>query len=378
MTNKLTKEALDLARELVRLDSCNPPGGEAACAELLGRRLEAAGFRIELHPLAPGRPNLVARLAGEEGPALCLSGHMDTVPLGEAPWSFDPLGGEIADGRLLGRGACDMKSGLAALTAAAVELARLPQRRGDLLLVFSAGEETGCEGARQLAAEPGLLGRADAVLVGEPTGLRPCLGHKGALWFEALTRGKAAHASMPHAGDNAIYKAARAICALESFDFGVAAHPHLGSPTLNVGTIQGGTKVNMVPDRAHFSIDARVLPGQGSKQVQERLAQHLGPEVELALLPASAEAVWTPAEHPWVGEVCQVLGEVLGQAVEPGGLSYFTDASALGRALGGPPVVILGPGEPEMAHQTDESCPVEQIEKAAEAYLALGRRWLQS
>ncbi len=378
MPSDVTRQALELARELVRVDSCNPPGGEAACAELLGRRLEAAGFRIELHPLAPGRPNLVARLPAGDGPTLCLSGHMDTVPLGEAPWSFDPLGGEIAGGRLLGRGACDMKGGLAALTAAALELARLPRRRGGLLLVFSAGEETGCEGAKRLAAQAGLLGRAEALLVGEPTGLRPCLGHKGALWFEAHVQGKAAHASMPQAGDNAIYKAARAICALESFEFGVTEHPHLGGPTLNVGTIQGGTKVNMVPDRARFSIDARVLPGQGMEQVQRRLAEHLGPEVELTLLPASAEAVWTRADHPWVGEVCQVLEEVLGREVEPGGLSYFTDASALGRALGGPPVVILGPGEPEMAHQTDESCPVEQIEQAAGAYLALGRHWLQA
>ena len=377
MPSDVTRQALDLARELVRVDSCNPPGGEAACAELLGRCLEAAGFRIELHPLAAGRPNLVARLPAGDGPTLCLSGHMDTVPLGEAPWSFDPLGGEIAGGRLLGRGACDMKGGLAALTAAALELARLPRRRGGLLLIFSAGEETGCEGAKQLAAQAGLLGRAEALLVGEPTGLRPCLGHKGALWFEARVQGKAAHASMPHAGDNAIYKAARAICALESFDFGVPEHPHLGGPTLNVGTIQGGTKVNMVPDRARFSIDARVLPGQGMEQVHRRLAGYLGPEVELTLLPASAEAVWTQADHPWVGEVCRVLGEVLGREVDPGGLSYFTDASALGRALGGPPVVILGPGEPEMAHQTDESCPVEQIEQAARAYLALGRHWLQ-
>lgn len=362
---------------MIRIDSTNPPGNEAPVAEMLGGLLQKAGFEISFPELAPGRPNLIARLPGEGGDPLCFSGHMDTVPLGEAPWSFDPLGGEIENGHLLGRGSCDMKSGLAALTVAALELASLPQPRGGLSLVFSAAEESGCDGASMLASTPGVLEKAGAILVAEPTGCRPCLGHKGAFWFTGQTRGKAAHASMPDQGDNAIYKIARAVGKLAGHSFDIPAHPLLGGPTLNVGTIKGGTKVNMVPDRASFALDIRVLPGQIGQQVLAELEALLGPEISLELLPASAEAVWTDSDHPWVREVYQVVEGLTGAMPEPAGLSYFTDASALKRAMGDPPAVIMGPGPAEQAHQTDERCPLDQIALAVQAYVEIGSRWLK-
>src|SRR3954447_27089914 len=241
--------AVDLALELIRLDTVNPPGNEAVIADLLGDRLSAAGFELAVHEHAPGRPNLIARLAGSdpERPALCMTGHMDTVPLGGAPWSVEPFGA-LTDCRLHGGGASDMKAGVAAIVVAAERVAALGRGEAGLELVLTAAEETGCEGARYLASAPGLLGRAGAVLVAEPTGGVPHVGHKGVLFARATTEGVSAHGSAPHLGRNAIYPLARAVAALSELALDAEPDPVLGAPTLNVGTIHGGTGVNLVPD----------------------------------------------------------------------------------------------------------------------------------
>src|SRR5215217_3963437 len=228
--------AVDLALELIRLDTVNPPGNEGVVADVLSRRLEAAGFDVARHEHAPGRPNLIARLAGSdpERPVLCLTGHMDTVPLGGAPWSVEPFG-ELRDGRLHGRGASDMKGGVAAVVIAAERVAALGRGEAGLELVLTAGEETGCAGALQLA-KTDLLGRVGAVLVAEPTGGVPHVAHKGVVFVRASTEGVSAHGSAPHLGRNAIYPLARAVSALANLTFGVPAHPVLGDPTINVGT----------------------------------------------------------------------------------------------------------------------------------------------
>lgn len=170
--------------------------------------LADAGFETTIVPFADGRPNLVARMgAGQTAdPALCFSGHVDTVPLGDTPWSFDPLGGELRDGKVLGRGTSDMKAGVAAMvTACLAEREKLRAGPG-VVLVITAAEETGCQGAA--AAVRSLdLGQIEGVIVGEPTNNQPYFGHKGALWLEAVATGVTAHGSMPHLGVNAIEKA---------------------------------------------------------------------------------------------------------------------------------------------------------------------------
>ena len=365
----------ELARRLVGMDTCNPPGREQECALHLAAILEEVGFGVELHPLAPGRPNLVAFLPGGDEPPLCLSGHLDTVPLGRAPWSFEPLAGLVEGGRLLGRGASDMKGGVAALVGAARELARQKRRRSGVLVVLSAGEETGCQGVEFLARRGLLPPACGALLVAEPTSNYPMLGHKGATWFTVQARGRSAHGSMPQLGENAIEKAARAVVRLGQFDFGTEPHPHMGRPTLNVGTISGGVKTNMVPDQASFTVDMRTLPGQDPGELLAAIARHLGPEVELEP-GVQAGAVWTPPDHPWARQVMELMARVLGREISPRGLSYFTDAPTLAAAMGDPPVIILGPGEPGQAHQTDEFCHLDKIGQAAEVYLEIGRAWL--
>jgi len=369
------QSAIALAQELVRFNTVNPPGGERACAERLAGLLEGAGFTVELIPFGEGRAQLVARIgAAADRPPIGFTGHLDTVPLGAQPWSVDPFAGGIADGKLYGRGSSDMKGGVAAFVAACMaEADRLAGTPG-VLLVITAGEETGCSGAAALVKDKVRLGAIGAFVVAEPTGNRPLVGHKGAFWLEAEMTGVTAHGSMPEKGVNAICKAARAVTALQGFEFNVARHPVLGAPTLNVGTIQGGLNINSVPDRALIGIDIRTIPTQAHAQIREQLASYLGPDVTLRTL-LDARSVWSDPRDPWVREVFDVARAVAGAGDEISAAPYFTDASELTPALGNPPTVILGPGELTLAHQTDEYCLASRIEEATELYSQLIRRW---
>ena len=369
------QRATSLTQELVRFQTVNPANPERPCAEHLARILEPAGFSVRMHEFAPDRTSLVARLGTDtQRGSLAFVGHIDTVPLGAARWSRDPFAGEIADGRLYGRGSSDMKSGVAAFVTAALELSE--SGVAGLTLLIVAGEETGCEGSFHLAARAADLGRVGAMVVAEPSSNYPLVGHKGALWLRARTRGVTAHGSMPEKGVNAIYAAARAVFALEAFRFGGPPDHLLGSPSLNVGTIRGGLNINSVPDRAEIGIDIRTVPAQRHSQLRAAIQEALGPEVEIELI-LDVPGMTTPVDDAWVDEVFEVMTPLLGERPTARAATYFTDASALTPALGGVPTVVLGPGEPSLAHQTDEWCAVERIEQAVEAYLEIGRRWCQ-
>jgi succinyl-diaminopimelate desuccinylase len=367
--------SVELTRELIRFNTVNPPGAERPCAEHLAALLVGAGFAVELIPFGEGRAQLLARIGGAPDKLpLGFTGHLDTVPLGAQPWSSDPFAADITDGKLYGRGASDMKSGVAAFVAACIALANRLANSPGVTLVITAGEETGCSGAEALVRTNVGLGRIGALVVAEPTGNKPLVGHKGALWLEAETKGVTAHGSMPEKGINAIYKAARAVAALQEFDFNVARHGVLGAPTLNVGTIQGGLNINSVPDRALIGIDIRTIPAQDHAQIREQLSSYLGPDVALKTL-LDAKSVWTDPNDPWIGEVFRIAQSIEGAANKIAAAPYFTDASALTAALGSPPTVIIGPGELELAHQTDEYCLVSRVEGATEIYSRLIRSW---
>jgi succinyl-diaminopimelate desuccinylase len=368
--------AVELTRELVRMDTVNPQSPERPCAERVGGLLEDAGYQVAYHEFAPGRASVVARRGRGEAP-ICFVGHLDTVPLGAAPWSKDPFGGELDAGRLYGRGSSDMKSGVAAIVEAALRLAKLPLPKAGITVLLVAGEETGCEGAAHLARTPGALGSAGALVVGEPTGNRPVIGHKGALWLKARTSGVTAHGSMPEMGVNAVIKAARAVLALSGFRFEVEPDELLGAPTLNVGTLHGGLNVNSVPDEAVIGIDIRTIPAVKHSELKRKLQELLGPDVELTPT-VDLEGVRTPQNHPFVRRVLEVTASVTGERESPGVATYFTDASVLTPAYGGVPTVVLGPGEMALCHQTDEHCRVERIEQAVEIYAQLARGWCQA
>jgi succinyl-diaminopimelate desuccinylase len=372
-----------LTQALVRQDTINPPGHEDRCIAPLRALLESAGFRCETHAFAPRRTSLVARLGGESRARrapLCFTGHVDVVPLGAAPWRHDPFGAEILDGRLYGRGSSDMKAGVAAFVCAAVAAAarwRDDPTRPGLTLILTAGEETGCEGAFALASDPqaqAMMGRAGALVVAEPTANQPLLGHKGAFWLRAQAQGVTAHGSMPERGDNAVYKIARAALALQDFDFETAAHPLMGTPTLNVGAVRGGLNINSVPDAAELDIDIRSVADQSHTRLLQCLCRVLGPDISLHPL-LDVGSVYTAPDDPWMRRVFALCAERSGVPPAPRTGSYFTDAAALRLPLGLPPTVILGPGEPELAHQTDEYCRVDRILEATTLFSDLIDDW---
>ncbi len=367
-------EPVELALELVSLDSDNPPGREAECAALAGALLEAGGFSVRYHEFGPGRTGVVALLGAAGGPPpLILSGHLDTVPLGSAPWTVHPRG-ERRDGRLWGRGVSDMKGGVAALLVGALAAARDFPGAGGLGLVLTAGEETHCAGAAAMVQDKVLPPRAGALLLAEPTANRPMLGHKGAMVLLARAQGKAAHGSMPELGDNAVLKAARAALVLTDYVNGLPTPASGQRPSLNVGTFHGGSKVNVVPDQAVLELDVRFPADLEPAALVDGLRRAC-PDLEIE--PRSiGHGVGADPKHPWVQRAFALLAEATGAPVEPGWLPYFTDAGYLHPALGRPPVLVLGPGDPGQAHQTDEWCDESAIRVAARFYEALCRDWL--
>ncbi|MFW6114714.1 MAG: M20 family metallopeptidase [Thermodesulfobacteriota bacterium] len=370
-------DCLSLTKKLISFRTINPPGHEHNCARYIGRLLEDGGFQTRYCEFDKGRTSLIAHIkgGGDKDP-LCFSGHMDTVPIGSAQWMSNPLKGEVDGDKLYGRGSTDMKSGLAAMVVASLRLSKMPRGKAGITLVITAGEETGCRGAHHLVEQADPLEKAGMIIVGEPTSNYPLLGHKGALWLEAETTGVAAHGSMPERGDNAIVKAARAVTKLQNYAFANPSHPLLGKPTLNIGTISGGLNINSVPDQAHIGIDIRTIPGQMNKDVYEDLGSFLGEEVQISRL-IDVGSVITNDQHEWVQKIFDIMTPFLHARPVPRGATYFTDASVLAPALGNPPTIILGPGEPEMAHKPNEFCYTSKIEQAADAYLEIAQKWCE-
>ncbi len=362
-------EAATLARDLVRLNTTNPPGHEARAARHIADHLARSGIRAELHPLADGREGLIARIAGtEEGGTLCFSGHLDTVPIGTERWTHDPFAGLIEGDRLWGRGACDMKGGVAAMVVAFERLHRHGQGRA-VTLVLTASEETGCQGAASLADK---IGPADALLIAEPTSERVVIGHKGVVWLRLSARGKAAHASRPDLGNNAIQQLMDALRAVQGADFGVAPHELLGPATSSLGTIHGGVATNIVPDESNATLDIRLIPGMTAAGVRDEVQRLAGRDILVEEM-LSLGAVHSPPGHPWIASLCDETSRVCGVCADPMGATIFTDASVLAPALGNPLVALIGPGDPALAHQRDEWCSVSAIDRVTDLYERLAR-----
>ena len=374
-------ELVRMAQALVRLDSSNPPGDEAAAARWVADRMRQLGFSdVRLVEPRPGRASAVGRLVGQGGPgnrALLWNGHIDVVPAGDpAGWRHPPFAGVVADGRLWGRGAADMKGAVTALLEAVATLQRAGVRlQGDLVVHAVADEEMlGELGTRHLVASG--EARADAAVCGEPTGLRPLVACRGILWVRITARGRSCHASTPHLGINAISQMGRVIQALDGLRWS-ARHPLLGPPTLSVGTIAGGTKTNVVPDRCTITVDRRLLPGETARQALEELRQVLRGlqaadprlDVELEVLEQAEPSEISPAE-PIVQAALRARRLVGLDDDGVGGMVATTDARFLINDAG-IPTVILGPGRLEQAHTVDESVALDELEAGALLYAAL-------
>jgi succinyl-diaminopimelate desuccinylase len=376
------REVVELTRELVRIRSVNPPGAEASVAALLARRAEAWGLECRLDSVAEGRPNLIVRVPGTgERPALLLSGHTDTVPPGEAPWDHDPFSGDLVDGTIWGRGTVDMKAGVAAMLVAMAALARRGWRpKGDLRFVGTVDEEVSCLGARHLLRTGGLEG-VGWIVIGEPTNLDVVPAHRGAIWLEIVAHGRTAHGSMPHLGVNAILHLAELLRWLVERRFPYTPHPLLAPPTINVGTIAGGVKTNVVPDRCVATVDLRTVPGQDHAAIVEEvrdLAAELvstAPGLRIDVnVGNDMPPLETAADHPLVQTAQAAVADVLSVSPPVRGAPYYTDGGVwVGTGI---PIVIVGPGDDRLAHQPNERVETTQVLRAVRGYLALVERLL--
>jgi succinyl-diaminopimelate desuccinylase len=368
-------DVISLTRALLSFNNINPPGNEEEIARFAGRLLSDNGFSAEYHVFGPGRLQLVAeRGLSDTRPPIVLSGHFDTVPLGNKKWNVDPFAGQEHEGRIYGRGSSDMKGGLAAMILASIAAFEGSPPAGGVRLIFSAAEELGCIGIQQLAKTLHDPGSASAVIVGEPTSNHPYIGHKGALYLNAVTKGITAHSSMPHLGDNAIYKAAGSILKARDFNFMAEMDPLLGLPTINIGRMHGGMNINSVPDHAEFSIDIRSTSKVDHGELLSRLAGELGPDTALETL-VSIGPVFTDEQNPFVQltyDICNIDRE---NRSVPKTLPYLTDGSVLQVLYKGVPTIILGPGQPEMAHQTDEFSLISKLEQSVKIYSEIISKW---
>jgi succinyl-diaminopimelate desuccinylase len=373
--SETTPDVIELAQNLVRFNTIGGKG-ERRPLEFLAGLLREAGFSCAFDSYDANdvdRVSLIARLCpNDAGESLFFGGHIDTVPLGGAPWKYDPLDGSIRDAAIYGRGSCDMKSGVAAYVCAALSVA--PQLRGrDLVLHIYGGEEAGCRGSFHLMSSPDLYGRLGAGIIAEPTANQPLSGHKGALWLTFETNGRTAHGSMPEQGDNALAKllpaANRLLGAAPK-----AGHHLLGPCTMALTSMHSGLNPNSIPDKAVLTLDMRTVPGQDHARLCADFSALAGGEVSVKSL-INLQAVWTDPYHPWCVEVRRLLASFLGAEPEVACIQYFTDAAAARALFPDIPLLIMGPGDPAMAHKTDEACPLQQIRDAQAIYEALIRNW---
>jgi succinyl-diaminopimelate desuccinylase len=368
-------DVISLTKKLISFDTVNPPGNETPMAEFVGGIMSENGFNVEYFNFGENRKHIIAEKGVKSfGKPLIFSGHFDTVALGNNPWNFDPFKSETSGDKIYGRGSSDMKSGLAAMICAAIGVTAGQISDNGVRFIITAGEELGCQGIQQLIKNYSIRDKASAIIVGEPTGNIPAIGHKGAIYLSASTSGKTAHSSMPELGINAIYKAARAITRIEEFRFNAEKDSLLGFPTINVGKINGGMNINSVPDRAEFTIDIRTTTTVDHEKILKRISMELGTEIVFEKL-VDLNPVYTTEQHPFTQLVYKICNTEGVSEPLPMALAYLTDGSVLQKYYNDIPAIILGPGQPEMAHQTDEFCYISKIEQAVSIYKNIILKW---
>ncbi|MDQ0221044.1 M20 family peptidase [Peribacillus cavernae] len=382
------EEAIEFLIELIKTNSMNPPGKEIKVAEAIQRRFKKTGIDTTLDEVAEDRANLFVTLPGERGTGekniqkvLTYSGHLDTVPLGNEEWHYDPLGG-VRDGNLLfGRGASDMKGGVAAMLLALEYLHRADVKlKGKLRFVGSVGEEVECFGAKEIVRK-GQIDDTTAMIISEPSANQLFCAHKGDLQFEIIVKGKTAHGSMPEHGINSIQAMCNMINELNRFSFVYDEHYLLGGPTINIGTIEGGIKPNVVPDKCIMKIDIRTVPGQSHEHIFTQVNNLLqntcdsyGTYGEITVL-VDMPAVTTSEEDPFTKLALKTLNTYLNQDMPAKGVKYFTDGSVFYPHLK-VPILVYGPGEPTMAHQTNEWIEVDKYLESIRFFIVFAAEYL--
>lgn len=363
---------VELTQELVRIPSENPTRDEIELGKYIAELLKAHDIETEVQPVQGERANVIGRLRGAGGPPLVLIAHLDTVPIGDkSKWTHNPFGGEIVDGKLYGRGSCDMKSGTA---AAIITLLRLKQENvklsGDLILACTIDEETATmHGSHALGTDKAYDNAY--LLTMEPTECKLNVAHKGAFWYEASFTGKAAHAANPQIGADANRAMAEAILGWYEGSEKWSSqyqHPLLGSPTLIVSVINGGFKTNVVSEFCRAEIDCRVPPPVNGEIVQKMLEEVAAPiakkyGVEFNVKPMSEPRppVECNENSPLVKAFDVAYQQVTGHPAEHLGFLAYTDAAMMAVMSGNQNAVVFGPGSLTNAHTVNEFVEVNQI-----------------
>lgn len=368
-----------IARLLVATPSVNPvlaPGGagEAEIAGVVADLLRTWGLEPEVVEVEPGRHNVVARLKGE-GPTLLLNGHLDTV--GVEGMTVDPFGAAIRGDRLIGRGSCDMKGGVAAILAATARLAG-EGPRPNVVVALTADEEHASVGMAAFARSAPAVGMA---VVCEPTSLEVMPAHKGFVWLRASFRGHAAHGSRPDIGIDAIRHAGLYLAHLDAYADELRArapHPLLGHGSFHAGTIEGGTAESVYPDHCRLLLERRTMPGESTEAVVgefervldalRRREPSLDAELEATLARPGTEV---PEDSDLVQGLLRA-GEAHGVARAVRGMTAWVDAAYLNEA--GIPAVCYGPGSIEQAHTEDEWVPLSEVRTCADVLETFARR----
>ncbi|NIL78742.1 MULTISPECIES: M20 family metallopeptidase [Rhodococcus] len=372
---------VSLASALIDAGGENPGSTEGSVAAVLDEHCRALGFDVEIDDVAPGRPNVVVSVGGSDEPGVLFVGHSDVVPAGSG-WTSDPFRATVRDGRLFGRGACDMKGGLAAvvMAMAALKEAGAVGASPVSLACLVDEEDTGL-GIRAYVRAPHRRTYASCI-VAEPTDLVTIVGCRGAANLEITVTGRSAHAGRPSNGRNAISSAARIVGLLDTMaeELRASAHPTLGPGTWNVGTIAGGTGTSMVADRCVITADRRLLPGEDAHDI----AAHLANRVRAAGITGDGIDVSVDVAMEMPGFLTSndaaVVGTVVGAVTDAAGFrgtdvwTASCDGGFVARDLG-TPTVVFGPGEIEtQAHQPDESVSVRQLCDSARAYALMASR----
>jgi len=360
----------EFLKALVKAES-TAETGELAAARVVADELFKSGIESEITEWGSGRANVVSTVKGQDRRAgMLFVCHLDVVPPGQSPWKYEPFGAAESDGKIFGRGSCDMKAGIAAIVSAVRELVDSGQKlKGDVVLACTAGEEVdSCGTLRFIEENRGDLRDLAAVVVPEPTSLKVVTAHRGQLWLRIITRGKTAHGSAPHLGVNAIDSMNLLLSALSGYELPGGRHELLDRATLSVNMISGGKARNVIPDECSIEVDIRPLPGADN----ERIIADLGGMFDRIR-----------SENPQFQAEIEVLRRLWGLETDPedefvrrtlsatnadraSGVMFGTDAVHF-RQLGAP-IVILGPGDPAMAHQPDEYVELAEVARAAEIY----------
>lgn len=373
----MSKELFELTeqylKDLIRIPSVNPPGAEEAAAKYIAGILKAEGMEPELCHLSEGRANITASFGPDTGREVILNGHLDVVPAGNG-WNTDPFEASEKDGRIYGRGACDMKGGIAAMLAAAVTLRRenVPLN-GKLTLAFVADEEVNGAGSRCFAEHYPKSGQC-YVLIGEPTEMRAATAHLGVARFRVDIQGIQCHASAPQEGLNALTAAANFITAIEKAarQRAMEGNPDWPKLTMTPTMMQAGEKINILPGAASFWLDCRTGPGENAELLKKQLEALFEASAEDSRISCRIETLidarpgMTPADSPIftvLDRTAEAVGEKLPRIFMKGStdMPIFIDN-------GFADTVILGPGSMECAHTANEYVTIDQLHRAAVFY----------